>query len=67
MIQSRVEVSCGSVGLLLFYVIGNSLEFKAHSFLLRKSALDKKLQAERFIHPPGVNKMSKILFRLGVV
>jgi hypothetical protein len=55
MIQSRVEVSCGSVGLLLFYVIGNSLEFKAHSFLLRKSALDKK--------PPG-GKIDSSAWRL---
>jgi hypothetical protein len=34
----------------------------ASAFLLRKSALDKKLQAERLIHPPGVDKRQKYCF-----
>lgn len=62
MIQSRVEVSCGSVGLLLFENVPRYI-----LLYKKRASWTKKLQAERFIHPPGVDKTSKILFCLGVV
>ena len=51
MIQSRVEASCGSVGLLLFYVIGNSLESpitqKGIFFFIKKERLGQKTSGRK--------------------